>query len=123
MEGPSSINWATPVSTVVLAVGQLQWTTQADLHMTAYTVASVSANATGLFTHDCGIQAVAANGLVSLQAHMDQLEVLADKALTIVSVNDVIEIKAKEKIVLQAGQSPVTLEGGNITLACPGNFR
>jgi len=123
MEAPSSINWATPASTVVFAGGQLQWTTQADLHMAAaYMVASVSANATGLFTHDGGIQAVAANGPVSLQAHTDQLEILADKAVTIVSVNDVIEIKASEKIVLQAGQSSVTLEGGNITFACPGNF-
>ena len=123
MEAPSSINWATPASTVVFAGGQLQWTTQADLHMAAaYTVASVSANATGLFTHDGGIQAVAAIGPVSLQAHTDQLEILADKAVTIVSVNDVIEIKAKEKIVLQAGRSSVTLEGGNITFACPGNF-
>ena len=39
-----------------------------------------------------------------------------------ISVNDCIEIKAKEKIVLQAGQSAVTLEGGNITFACPGKF-
>jgi type VI secretion system secreted protein VgrG len=123
MEAPSSINWATSASTVMFAGGQLQWTTQADLHMAAaYTVASVSANATGLFTHDGGIQAVAANGPVSLQAHTDKLEILADKAVTIVSVNDVIEIKAKEKIVLQSGQSSVTLEGGNITFACPGNF-
>ena len=123
MEAPSSINWATPASTVVFAGEQLQWTTQADLHMAAaYTVASVSANATGLFTHDGGIQAVAANGPVSLQAHTDQLEILADKAVTIVSVNDVIEIKASEKIVLQAGQSSITLVGGDITFACPGNF-
>lgn len=123
VEGPASINWATPASTTVFAGGQLQWTTQADLHMAAaHTVASVSANATGLFTHDGGIQAMAANGLVSLQAHTDQLEILADKAITFLSVNDVIEIKAQEKIVLQAGQSSVTLEGGNITFACPGNF-
>lgn len=123
MEAPASINWATPASTVLFAGGQLQWTTQADMHMAAgFTVASVSANATGLFTHAGGIQAIAANGPVSLQAHTDQLEILADKAITVVSVNDVIEIKAKEKIVLQAGQSSVTLEGGNITFACPGNF-
>ena len=123
MEGPASINWATPASTALFAGGQLQWTTQADLYMAAaHTVASVSANATGLFTHDGGIQAVAANGPVSLQAHTDQLEILADKAITVVSVNDVIEIKAQEKIVLQAGQSSVTLEGGNITFACSGNF-
>ena len=93
------------------------------MHMAAgFTVASVSANATGLFTHAGGIQAIAANGPVSLQAHTDQLEILADKAITIVSVNDVIEVKANQKIVLQAGQSSVTLEGGNITFACPGNF-
>jgi len=123
MEGPSSINWATPASTALFAGGQLQWTTQSDLHMAAaHTVATVSANATGLFTHDGGIQAVAANGALSLQAHTDQLEILADKAITIISVNDVIEVKANEKIVLQAGQSSVTLEGGNITFACPGTF-
>ena len=29
---------------------------------------------------------------------------------------------AKEKIVLQAGETRVTLEGGNITFECPGNF-
>lgn len=123
MEGPASINWATPASTALFAGGELQWTTQADLHMAAaHTVASVSANATGLFTHDGGIQAVAANGPVSLQAHTDQLEILADKEITVVSVNDIIEIKANQKIVLQAGQSSVTLEAGNITFACPGNF-
>jgi len=40
----------------------------------------------------------------------------------VTSSNDEIHILAKEKIVLQAGQSSVTLEGGNITFACPGKF-
>ena len=30
MEGPASINWATPASTALFAGGQLQWTTQAE---------------------------------------------------------------------------------------------
>jgi type VI secretion system secreted protein VgrG len=47
---------------------------------------------------------------------------LADQAVTVISVNDCIEIKAKEKVVLQAGQSSITLDGGNITFACPGKF-
>jgi len=50
------------------------------------------------------------------------LEILADKEITVISVNDCIEIKAKEKIVLQAGDSSITLEGGDITIACPGTF-
>jgi len=123
LDGASSINWASPASTVVFAGGQLQWTAQSDMQWTAgHTISAVAANAIGLFTHSGGIQAIAANGPVSLQAHTDQLEILADKEITIISVNDVIEIKANQKIVLQAGQSSVTLEGGDITFACPGNF-
>jgi type VI secretion system secreted protein VgrG len=123
MDSAASINWATPASTVIYAGQQLHWTTQSDLHMAAaYTVSSVAGNAANFFTHSGGIQAIAANGPVSLQAHTDQLEILADGAITVISVNDSIEIKAKEKIVLQAGQSSITLDGGNITFACPGKF-
>ncbi|MEJ7806302.1 MAG: type VI secretion system Vgr family protein, partial [Telluria sp.] len=123
MDAPASINWATPASTVVYAGEQLQWTTRSDLHLTAaHTVSSVAANAVNLFTHAGGIQANAGNGPVSLQAHTDKLEILADKAVMIVSVNESIEIKANQKIVLQSGQSSITLEGGDITFTCPGNF-
>jgi type VI secretion system secreted protein VgrG len=123
MDAPAAINWATPASTVLFAGQHLHWTTQGDIHMTAaYTLSSVAANAAGYFSHAGGIQAIAANGPVSLQAHTDQLEILADKSIKVISVNDSIEIKANQKIVLQAGQSSITLEGGDITFACPGNF-
>lgn len=123
IDGAASVNLATPASAVLFAGQQLSWTTQGDVHMAAaHTVASVSANATSLFTHAGGIQAIAANGPVSLQAHTDQLEILADKEITVISVNDSIEIKASRKITLQAGQSSITLDGGDITFACPGNF-
>lgn len=123
MDAAASMNWATPASTVIYAGQQLHWTAQSDLHVAAaHTVSSVAGGAASLFTHSGGIQAIAGNGPVSLQAHTDQLEILADKEITVISVNDCIEIKAKEKIVLQAGQSAVTLEGGDITFACPGKF-
>jgi type VI secretion system secreted protein VgrG len=123
MDSVASINWATPASTVIYAGQQLHWSTQSDLHMTAaHTVSSVAGGAASLFAHGGGIQAIAGNGPVSLQAHTDQLEILADGAVTVISVNDSIEIKAKQKIVLQAGQAAVTLDGGDITFACPGNF-
>jgi type VI secretion system secreted protein VgrG len=123
MDSASTINWATPASTVIYAGQHLCWTTQADVHFAAGdTVASVAAGATVLFTHSGGIQAFAGNGVLSLQAHTDQLEILADQSITIISVHDAIEIKAKEKIIIQSGQSAITLEGGNITFSCPGNF-
>lgn len=123
MDAPSTINWATPASTVMYAGQQIHWTAQSDLHFSAaHTVASVAGGGASFFTHAGGIQAIAGNGPLSLQAHTDALEILADKAITVISVNDCIEIKAKEKIVIQAGQSAITLQGGDITFACPGNF-
>jgi type VI secretion system secreted protein VgrG len=123
MDAAAGINWATPASTVLHAGRQLHWTTQSDLHFTAaHTVSSVAGNAAGFFTHAGGIQAIAGNGPVSLQAHTDQLEIVADKEVVVISVNDCIEIQAKDKIVLQAGQSAVTLAGGDITFACPGTL-
>ncbi|MEH6435935.1 type VI secretion system Vgr family protein [Massilia sp. DD77] len=123
MDSQAGINWATPASTLTFAGQQLHWTTQGDMHKGAgFTVSSVAAEAANLYAHEGGIQAVAGNGPVSLQAHTGELEILADKDVVVLSVNDSIEIKAKQKIVLQAGQASITLEGGNITFACPGGF-
>ena len=123
IDSVDSINLATPASTLLFAGGQLHWTGGSDMHMTAgASYSSVAANAATMFSREGGIKAIAANGDVSLQANTGELEILSDKEVTVVSVNDGIEIKANKKIVLHAGQSSITLEGGDITFACPGNF-
>jgi type VI secretion system secreted protein VgrG len=123
LDSAASISAASAASTLLFAGQHLHWTSQADMHWTAaQTVAAVAGNTVSLFTHAGGIAAIAGNGPLSLQAHTDSLEILADRDITVLSVNDKIEINAKQKITLQAGQSSVTLEGGNITFTCPGNF-
>ncbi|UIN21253.1 type VI secretion system Vgr family protein [Herbaspirillum frisingense] len=123
MESPTNINWASSASTLLYAAENLQWTTQGELHWSAADTASAAAGkAASFYAHEGGIQAIAGNGPVSVQAHTDALEILADRDVIVKSVNDSIEIKASQKIVLQAGQSSVTLEGGDITFACPGTF-
>lgn len=123
LDSVDSINLATPASTVLYAGENLHWISGSDLHMTAgQTYSSVAANAATLFSQEGGIKAIAGNGNVSLQANTGEMEILADKEVVILSVNDGIEIKASKKIVLHAGQSSITLEGGDITFACPGNF-
>ncbi|MCE3605095.1 type VI secretion system tip protein VgrG [Massilia sp. P8910] len=123
MESAASINWATPASTLLYAGEQLHWTTQGDMHMSAGdTLSSVAGNAANLFAHAGGIQAYAASGQVSLQAHTDALEIHADQAIKVISVNNNITIDAQQKIVVQAGQASVTLEGADITFRCPGVF-
>ncbi|MCW7538029.1 type VI secretion system tip protein VgrG [Aquabacterium sp. A7-Y] len=123
METPSTAAFVTPATHVQFTGEDLSLVTQGDLHQTAgHTYSSVSGETTSLFTHDGGIQVVAANGPVSLRAHTDAMEILADGEITVVSVNDEIRIQAKSKIEMVAGQSRITLEGGDITFACPGAF-
>jgi len=59
---------------------------------------------------------------VSLQAHADKLEILADQTVQILSVNDSIRIEAQSKIEIVAGDSKITLQGSNIELSTSGSF-
>ncbi|MDH5823498.1 type VI secretion system Vgr family protein, partial [Luteimonas sp. RD2P54] len=123
VESPESIAFATQKSSVAYAGGALHLTAQADVQLSAgQTFASVAGQHAALYAHAGPIRAIAANGPLSLQAHTGALEVLADQSVTLTATDERIDVLAKEKIVLQAGQTQVTLEGGNITFACPGNF-
>ncbi|MFZ7096139.1 type VI secretion system Vgr family protein [Luteimonas dalianensis] len=122
-ESPESIALATQKSAVAYAGGSLHLTVQQDGQFTAgQTLSSVSGQHAALYAHAGPIRAIAANGPVSLQAHTDKLELLADQSVSVTATDERIDVLAAEKIVLQAGQTKVTLEGGNITFECPGNF-
>ncbi|WP_341677610.1 type VI secretion system Vgr family protein [Niveibacterium sp. SC-1] len=123
MEAPASIALTTPHSTTVFAGQHLVASVQEDLHLAAqHTASFIAAKIKSLYTHAGGITAISANDPLSLRAHDDKLEVLADQSVTLTSSSDEVHVLAQSKIALQAGQSSVTLEGGNITFACPGNF-
>ena len=96
---------------------------QGDVHQTAaHTFSSVSGQTTSWYTREGGVKAYAANGPVSLRAHTDSLQILADNEVTVISVNDEIRIQAKTKIEVIGGDSSMVLEGGDITFNTPGKF-
>ncbi|MCB4359477.1 type VI secretion system Vgr family protein [Quatrionicoccus australiensis] len=122
-EAPGDIGLSSPASTLLFAGEHLHATMQQDLHIAAaHTFATTVGEGASWFSHSGGIKSIAAAGSHTIQANTDTMEILADQSMTITSSNDEIHIQAKEKIVLQAGQSSVTLEGSNITFACPGTF-
>jgi type VI secretion system secreted protein VgrG len=122
-DAAAAMNWATAGAQVISAGQQVHWTTQADVHIAAgKTCSAVAGGSASLFTHAGGLQVIAANGPVSVQAHTAGLEMIADKEVEVLSVKEVIAVRAKTKIVLQAGESSITLDGGDITFACPENF-
>lgn len=123
LETPSTAAWTSEASVTAYAGTHLSLAAQGDVQQTAAaTYASVSGQTTSLYAHQGGIQAIAANGPLSLRAHTDRAEILGEQAIAVVSVNDTIAIHAKNKVELIVGQSGLTLEGENITFTTPGAF-
>ncbi|TDP82065.1 type VI secretion system secreted protein VgrG [Aquabacterium commune] len=97
--------------------------TQGDAHLTAaHTLSAVSGQTTSLYTHAGGIHAIAANATLSLRAHTDAQQLWADQDITVQSTTDEVRVFAQDSITLTAGQSQITLQGGDITFTCPGSF-
>ncbi|WP_246262274.1 type VI secretion system Vgr family protein [Aromatoleum evansii] len=122
-EGPDDIGLSTPASVLLFAGGHLHATTQKDLQASAaHTFSATVGEGASWFSHSGGIKSIAAAGSQTIQAHTDAMEILADQSVSVTSSNDEIHVLARERIVLQAGQSSVKLEGADITFACPGTF-
>ncbi len=123
LDTPSTLLMASEASIAAFAGQDMSFAVQGDIqHSAAHTYASVSGTTTSWFTHQGGATLHAANGPVSLQAHTDTLQILADQDITVISVNDEVTISAKNRIELVAGQSSIVLDGGNIDFNCPGKW-
>ena len=123
MHSASDAHLTTPSGIEAYAGEHLSLVAQQDLHVaTGHTFAAVAGEAARWITHAGGINAIAAQGDLSVRAHTDALELLADQAITVTSSDGNIRIEAQDKITLQAAQAAITLQGGDITFACPGNF-
>ena len=68
-----------------------------------------------------GLQLIAAKDAIDIQAQADQLTVQARDNINLVSANAHIDWAAAKSISLStAGGANITIEGGNITVQCPG---
>jgi type VI secretion system secreted protein VgrG len=123
LDTPAAQAQATPASLVHLAGQDLSLIAQGDWHASvAHTYTQVAGRTSSLYAHEGGLQIKAAHAPVSLRAHTDELKILADQSVTLTSVNAEIHISANSRIELVAGQSGITLEGGDITVTTPGAF-
>jgi type VI secretion system secreted protein VgrG len=70
-----------------------------------------------------GLTMIAAQGEVSLQAQADKMQVAAQGELTLGSQGQHIDAAAAKRIVIATeGGASITIEGGNITVMCPGKI-
>lgn len=122
-DSPDSISVTSAKSSALFAGEHQHLSSQVDSHIAAHaSLASVSGDGSGLYAIDGGVNIKANHGPVSLQAHTDQLHIMADKDAKVSAVSGSIKVMAQKSIQLAAGGATITLEGGNITLSAPGNF-
>ena len=66
------------------------------------------------------IKIFSGKGKIEIQAHDNNIEIIADKTLKVISANDRIEIAADKEILLTSGGAYIRLKGGNIEIHAPG---
>ena len=74
---------------------------------------------------ETGIKLHAASGKVSSQSQSSKTQVTADKAITVASTHDAVQMQAKDHLLLTSGGAYIKLSGGNIEIHAPGmvNFK
>ncbi len=123
LDTPAALLAASEASVSAFAAQALSLVAHGDLQQSAaHTLSQASGRTASLYAHQGGLRAVAAHGPVGLRAHTDALEILADTSVTVTAVEGEIRIGAKERIALVAGQSSITLAGGDIEIKTPGAF-
>jgi type VI secretion system secreted protein VgrG len=75
-----------------------------------------------LFAFNAGIKLFAAKGKVEVQSQSDDLDLIAEKVVRLLSTTSRIEIHAKEEVTISAGGSFIKINGSGITNGTPGTW-
>lgn len=116
LASPSGIETTTSSSTHIASGEHLALS--AGGHVSIATNKSLYASVAekfSVFVHQLGIKLIAASGKVQIQSQTDDMELLAQKVLDIISTTGWINLKAKEGIRLNAGGTELVLNADGIT--------
>jgi uncharacterized protein (DUF2345 family) len=110
--------------TVSIMSGQdSQWMTGGQLRVQTGQAIGLLAGAVAPGQGNAGLQLIAAQGAVDVQAQSDVLKIQARDQIDVVSAHAHIDWAAAKSITLSmAGGANITISGGNITIQCPGKI-
>ncbi|MFC0254203.1 type VI secretion system Vgr family protein [Massilia consociata] len=75
-----------------------------------------------LFAYNAGIKLFAAKGKIDIQAQGNDLDIIAEKVLRLLSTTSRIEIHAKEEVTISAGGSSIKINASGITNSTSGKW-
>lgn len=83
---------------------------------------STVAEKISLFAFNAGIKLFASKGKVEVQAQSNDLDLIAEKVVRLLSTNARIEIHAKEEVMISAGGSFIKIDSSGISNGTPGKW-
>ncbi|WP_260854367.1 type VI secretion system Vgr family protein [Paraburkholderia sp. BCC1884] len=123
MASPSGIALSTQQSTHIAADQQITFVSGQSTHVaTGKSLIASVAQTLSLFVQNAGMKLFAAKGKVEIQAQGDNIEVTAQKKVSLISATQNVEAMAKQEILLTAGGAYIRLKDGNIEIHAPGSI-
>jgi type VI secretion system secreted protein VgrG len=110
LSSPAGIETTTAQSTHIASSQHTALTTGRSLSIAAGDSLFASIKQTfRLFVHKAGMKLVAAAGKITVQAHDDDIEIIANKVLSLISQSDWIDLKGKKGVRLHGSESMVEI--------------
>ncbi|AYZ67173.1 type VI secretion system tip protein VgrG [Burkholderia multivorans] len=118
---PAGIALSTQQSTHVAADQHVNLVSGQSMHIASgkSLVASVKQKLS-LFVQNAGMKLFAAKGDVEIQAQNDNIEMLAQKTVKLLSATATLEGVAKQEILLTSGGAYIRIKDGNVEIHAPG---
>jgi len=119
----AGIGLASTTGTHVHAGAEVTLSSGTDINIaTGKSLLASIAEKISLFAFNAGIKLFAAKGKVEVQAQSDDLDLIAEKVVRLLSTTSRIEIHAKEEVTISAGGSFIKINGSGITNGTPGTW-
>ena len=123
LASPNSITLATNEDIHISADGQISHSAGDSINIsTQNSLIGHASQKISLFAAQEGARLYAAKGKIEIQAQGDGLDLIARKAVQVVSTEDVIEFKSPKEIILTAGGSQLKINGSGIFSTTGGKF-
>ncbi len=120
--GEAGIALVTPKETHQYSAEKHTITTGQDLNVTTGNSWLASMGNKLSFFVQQGIKIFSGKGKVQIQANSNNIELVADKTVKVISANDKVEVIAKEEILINSGGAYIRIKDGNIYFHAPGTI-
>ena len=124
VEAGQCMQLSTGEGAVLLSGGDTQLLAGDQMRLHSEQVIGVLAGAVKEGGKNVGVQLIASQGGINLQAQADNLKLVAKEKLEVISVKSNIDLaSAKDVILSTVGGANITITAGNISIQCPGTIK